>query len=181
MRPIWRVRCVPSTVKGKIQTSPPSLLAFLRSFPQPHARLAIDELDVRPFKRSAQGGKIIFCSAKSRLPRILRSLRRERPPCRKAEPGRYRPAPERIDRAVSEANAGDLRQEYAEVSLLHLELTDWRPPRAVGFGTKHLWNRRCRLEGHSMLSFAGSSCCRETPREMCCLRFMSRERAPRSR
>ena len=32
----------------------------------------------------------------------------------------------RIDRAVSEANAGDLRQEYAEVSLLHLELTDWR-------------------------------------------------------
>ena len=26
------------------------------------------------------------------------------------------------------------------------------------------------LAGHSMLSFAGSSCCRETPREMCCLR-----------
>jgi hypothetical protein len=26
------------------------------------------------------------------------------------------------------------------------------------------------LAGHSMLSFAGSSCCRETPREMFCLR-----------
>ncbi len=60
MRPIWCVRCVPSTVKGKIQTSPPSFLAFLRSFPQPHARFAIDELDVRPFKRSAHGGKIVF-------------------------------------------------------------------------------------------------------------------------
>ena len=60
MRPIWRVRRVPSTVKGKIHTSPPSFLAVLRSFPQPHARLAIDELDVRPFKRSAHGGKIVF-------------------------------------------------------------------------------------------------------------------------
>jgi hypothetical protein len=66
---IWRVRCVPSTVKGKIQTSPPSFLAFLRSFPQPHARLAIDELDVRPFKRSAHGGKIVF--ARHRPPRRL--------------------------------------------------------------------------------------------------------------
>src|SRR5262249_58313347 len=32
----------------------------------------------------------------------------------------------RLNRARSNIDAGDLRQEYADVSLLRLELTDWR-------------------------------------------------------
>ena len=41
-------------------------------------------------------------------------------PCERRPPdGTHRPCGQR-------ANAGDLRQEYAEVLLPHLELTDWR-------------------------------------------------------
>jgi hypothetical protein len=32
----------------------------------------------------------------------------------------------RLDDVGSNVDTGDLRQEYAEVTLLHLELTDWR-------------------------------------------------------